>query len=275
VSAEWLEDNLKKNQTKTDGSFQQFLAKHLNIEIGMNLRSDRWSGADFWEQQARPAFSLDDLIHRSEVITVGIDGGGLDDLLGLAVLGREKGADRWLLWVHAWAHPIAIERRKGEESRYQDFQADKDLTIIESLPGDVQEVADVVSRVHASGKLASVGLDPEKTHKIMLQALVDAGIDEKMCFGISQGWKLVGAISVAERKLAEGILIHAGQRMMAWCVGNARVEPRGNAVSITKQISGSAKIDPLMATFNAVSLMSLNPLSKGNIDDFLNSPVYL
>jgi phage terminase large subunit-like protein len=49
VSAEWLEDQLKKVQARTDGPFQQFLAKHLNVEIGLNLRSDRWAGADFWE----------------------------------------------------------------------------------------------------------------------------------------------------------------------------------------------------------------------------------
>jgi phage terminase large subunit-like protein len=34
---------------------------------------------------------------------------------------------------------------------------------------------------------------------------------------------------------------------MAWAVSNARVEPKGNAIVITKQASGTAKIDPLMA----------------------------
>jgi phage terminase large subunit-like protein len=46
---------------------------------------------------------------------------------------------------------------------------------------------------------------------------------------------------------------------MAWCVGNAKVEQRANSILITKQASGTAKIDPLAATFNARDLMSLDP----------------
>jgi phage terminase large subunit-like protein len=48
---------------------------------------------------------------------------------------------------------------------------------------------------------------------------------------------------------------------MAWTVANTRSNHGGNAVFITKQASGSAKIDPLMAAFNAIALMSTNPWS--------------
>lgn len=273
VSAEWLEDQLKKNRSKTDGGFQTFLAKHLNIEIGLNLRSDRWSGAEFWEAaQAAEASSLDELIERCEVIVGGIDGGGLDDLLGAAALGRERDTRRWLLWTHAWAHPSVFERRKEIAPTLHDFEKEGDLTVVVDVGDDVREVADIFARIYGAGLLDKIGCDPAGIGSV-LDALSEAEIPEEKVIGISQGWKLSGAIKTAERKLAEGVLVHGGQRMMAWCVGNARVVPVGNAVNITKQASGTAKIDPLMATFNAVSLMALNPQGAANIEDFFANPI--
>ena len=55
---------------------------------------------------------------------------------------------------------------------------------------------------------------------------------------------------------------------MAWSVSNARVEPRANSILITKQASGTAKIDPLMALFNAVSLLSLSLASNVIGEDY-------
>jgi phage terminase large subunit-like protein len=49
---------------------------------------------------------------------------------------------------------------------------------------------------------------------------------------------------------------------MSWCVGAAKVEPKGNALTITKQGSGAGKIDALMATFDAAALMATNPEPK-------------
>lgn len=260
VSAEWLEDQLRKNQSKTDGTLQQFLAKHLNIEIGLNLRTDRWAGVDFWEAQIRPV-TFRDILDRAEVATVGIDGGGLDDLLGLYIIGRDKETREWIGWGHAWAHEIAVRRRKSEESRFNDFVKAGDLTIVKRVGQDTEEVAEYVSRINDAELLDKIGIDPSGVGQI-LDALVEAEIPEDAVVGVSQGWRLGGAIKTTERKLAEGVLVHGGQPLMAWCVGNARVEPKGNAILITKQASGKGKIDPLMALFNAVSLMALNPEAK-------------
>lgn len=265
VSAEWLEDNLRKEQPKQDGSFQKFIAKHLNIEIGLGLRSDRWAGADFWEKGAS-VVTLETLFERSDVITAGIDGGGLDDMLGLAFIGRDKDTAEWLLWTHAWIHPIVLERRKSEASRFKDFERDGDLTIVELIGEDVEEVADYIDQVESSGLLDNMGVDQAGIGAIV-DAIVAKEIPQDRIVGIPQGWRLVGAIKTTERKCAAGALKHSGSDMMAWCVGNAKVEPRGNAVLITKQLAGAAKIDPLMATFNAAALMAMNPQPK-NIPAF-------
>lgn len=263
ITVERLIPDYEQAEASGEGELRRWASQHLNIEIGLALHSDRWAGADFWESAAKaPGLSLDDLLERCEVVDVGIDGGGLDDLLGLAVAGRERETGRWLLWTHAWAHPSVLERRKSEAARFTDFERDGNLTLVGRIGDDVQDVADICLQVYESGLLDMIGCDQAGIGAIV-QAIVESGVPEDRLIGISQGWKLTGAIKTTERKLAEGWLIHSGQPMMAWCVGNARVEPRGNAVMITKQAAGTAKIDPLMATFNAVSLLSLNPDAKG------------
>ena len=263
VDEEFIERGFRQAQEKGEVEFRGFLAKHLNVQIGLALMSNRWPGADFWEQQGlRPALTLDDLLARSEVATVGIDGGGLDDLLGLAVIGRERETRRWLLWTRAWAHPSVMERRKSEAARFEDFAKQGDLVLVERIGEDVEQVAAAVLQVEQSGLLDKVGCDSAGIGAI-LDAMVEAGVPQEKIVAISQGWRLGGAIKTTERKLAEGVIEHGGQPMMAWCVGNAKVEPRGNAILITKQASGSAKIDPLMAAFDAVSLMELNPPAQG------------
>ncbi|MDR5802503.1 terminase TerL endonuclease subunit [Caballeronia sp. LZ001] len=273
VDQAFLEREFRKAREEGEESFRGFLAKHANVEIGLALRSDRWAGAEFWEAAVLASgLTLEALMARSEVIDVGIDGGGLDDLLGLAVVGREKDTRNWLAWTHAWAHPSVLDRRKEIAPRLRDFEDDGDLTMVAQIGDDVRDVAEIVSTIFQAGLLDKVGADPAGIGSV-LDALAEVGIPEDKVVGISQGWKLSGAIKTAERRLAtagsghsaddegapDGVLMHGGQPLMAWCVGNARVVPVGNAVNITKQASGTGKIDPLMALFNAVTLMALNP----------------
>lgn len=279
VSAEWLIDNLRRAQMGTAEGLAKFLAKHLNVQIGQSLRADRWAGADYWESQADTSLTLESLLERSEVVVAGIDGGGLDDLLGLCLIGRDKQTRQWLHWAHAWAHRIVLDRRKDIASVLLDFERDGDLSIVD-LPGaDVQELADILCRVRDAGlfpEKQAIGVDAAGIGEIVDELTADdRGFVLDHIVAVSQGWRLNSAIKTAERKVAGGDLVHGGTRLMAWCVGNAKTVPVGNAVSITKQVSGSAKIDPLMATFDAVTLMSLNPsaMADEDIAEFFRAPI--
>lgn len=238
-------------------SLRVFLAKRLNVPPSENM-GGHWAGAEFWRACADHTVTLETLLQRSEVIDVGIDGGGLDDLLGFAVVGRDRETRDWLLWTHAWAHPSVLERRKDIAPRLRDLAAAGDLTLVETMGDDVEELARIVASIQVAGLLDKVGVDPAGLGGI-LDELELVAVPKEKIVGVSQGWKLSGSIKTVERKLAEGTIRHAGQALMDWCVSNAKTVPVGNAVNITKAVSGSAKIDPLMAAFSAVSLMSLNP----------------
>jgi phage terminase large subunit-like protein len=270
VDEQYLQREYQKAQEAGEESIRGFLAKHLNVEIGLGLKSSAWAGALFWEAQHDRGLTLSGLLARCEVVAIGIDGGGLDDMLGLAVVGRERDTGNWLHWAHAWIHTIVLERRKAEAARFRDFERQGDLSIVERVGEDLEQLCQYVSEIEASQLLDRIGVDQAGIGSIV-DAITDQdgpGIQFERIIGIPQGWKLVGAIKTAERKLAEGTFLHCGSPMMAWCVGNAKVEPRGNALVITKAISGTAKIDPVMATLNAVSLMSLNPQPRSRSNPY-------
>lgn len=257
IDHEYLPREYEVAKNGGEDSFRDFMAKHGNVEIGLNLRSDRWAGADFWEDSVGKT-TLEDLINTCEVIDIGIDGGGLDDLLGVYFVGRLKDSTKKIGCAYAWAHPSVLERRREIAPRLNDFSDDGDLTLVEKVGDDVEELADMCHFIFTSGLLDKIGCDPAGIGAV-LDKLEERGIPNDKIVGVSQGWKLGGAIKTAERWVASGEFSPADQPMMAWCVGNARIETRANSIVVTKQASGTAKIDPLMAMFNAITLMSLNP----------------
>lgn len=251
-----------KDTSPTD--MQVWASQHLNIEVGLGLKSDRWRGTDHWQGAAEKGLTFEAILARCEVVVAGIDGGGLDDLLGFSIVGRERETRRWLTWSRAWVHETAVELRKSEESRFRDFVQQGDLVIVDDMVTAFEEVADLVLLLYQSGLLDKVGLDPMGIGAV-IDAIADRGIpagdvDGSMTVGIAQGVMLNGCIKDTEVKLANRTLVHAGQALMAYAVGNAKAEPKGNAVTINKAISGAGKIDPLMALFACVALMRRNPM---------------
>lgn len=254
---------------------RRWASQHLNIEIGLALHSDRWIGADYFEAAADKRITLEYIEENCDVCVVGGDVGGLEDLWGLAVIGRHKKTRRWLLWVKAWAQLKVFERRKEIAEVLRDFEKDGDLVVCKHVTQDAEEAAAIIVRLRDKALLpatGAVGLDPNGV-TALLEELALYDINSPMVLGVSQGYKLSAAIFGVERKLADGTLKHSGSALLNWCVQNARAEMRGSNVYIEKK-SASSKIDPLVAAFNAAEMMSRNPEAVNmNLADFLANPI--
>jgi len=262
VDETFLENQLIKAERDGPAAMALLASQHFNVEVGTGLRSDGWAGANHWRKGTDKTLTLETLLERSEVVTIGIDGGGLDDLLGLAVMGREKETKRWLGWARAFISPEGLDRRKANRSEYDGFNAGGDLVYVENLPDDVAQLVAVVAQVKDSGLLDKVGVDAAGLG-IIVDALAEIGISEesKNLIGVRQGFGLMGAIKAIERKLADGSFKHADQDLMNWCAGNAIVQPTPTGMRIVRDASGFGKIDPLMGLFDAGALMAMNPVA--------------
>ncbi|UHD44923.1 terminase large subunit [Aureimonas altamirensis] len=266
VRREWLERKFNQVKAGTDeegDTIQSFLAKHLNVQIGLSLRGNRWSGADFWERRSDRAVTLEYLFENCDIIVPGIDGGGLDDLFGLTLLGRERHSRDWIAWSHAWCHVGVLERRKSIAPRLRDFAAAGELTIVDDELADISSIIEIIDDVKGRGLLGPVAVDPAGLGEFV-DALAEIGLTPEGgdIIGAPQGYAMMNAIKTTERKLANGTLRHAGSSLMAWCVSNLKIEPTATAIRATKQSAGDAKIDPVMALFDAVTVMSRNPEPK-------------
>lgn len=262
------------------------LAKWLNVEIGMNLRGDRWPGAAHWEKNADkeleelykedPHKALKRLLERSECVTVGVDGGGLDDIFGFTVIGREPGEHeveykvfgvpvkqkmkKWLTWSHGWVHEQVLENRQTIATKLQEFSDKQELTIVGNELIDIVSIVELIRQIKDLGKLGGVGVDPAGLGEF-ITLLEEIGITEenKSLYGVPQGFGLMNAIKSTERHLAKGLLSHCGGALMPWAITNLKIEPTATAIRATKQNAGDMKIDPAMALFDAASVMLKNP----------------
>ncbi|MBB2973957.1 terminase TerL endonuclease subunit [Mesorhizobium sp. RMAD-H1] len=275
INPQRLSDDYENNGKATKEAEQIWASQHLNIEIGIGLGGDGWSGAPHWSSCVdRKLTGLENLLARSEVCTIGVDWGGADDLAALYVIGREKVTKRWLGWGKAWARPTVFEQRKSIASRLREFEEAGDLIIAKSGEEQAASAAAICRRVADTGLLpeqGGIGLDSAGV-ALLLDALEDAKLEQPLIQAVGQGWKLQTAISSVPLKLEDRRFLHGDQSIMAWCVGNAKQTLRGSNYVVTKEVSGAAKIDLLMAMFNASMLMFQNPEAQGGgMDDYFKS----
>jgi phage terminase large subunit-like protein len=262
VSLDWLKQSFEGAKLAGRDEVLRWASQHLNLHlVGYASGADnRWPGALMWPARKRAALTLKAILEQSETICAGIDGGGLDDLTSLTVLGRSP-AGEWLAWSRSWVQPIALERRLQISGLLRDFEKDGDLRIVQ--PGtDLVEICELVKSLHASEKLLKIGIDPAGIGVEIGAALEGEGLPPDIVVGIKQGFGLLGAWTALERNLSEGKLWHCGQPLLDWAISNCMRSERG---LISKAAAGVGKIDPAIGLANAAVLLRDAPANPNDL----------
>jgi len=275
ITIERLLPKFREAREKSVEAFSIWASQHLNVQIGTAITGEGWRGAEYWPRCVDRSLTLESLIERSEVAVLGADGGGLDDLFGACVIGREKVTRRWLLWCRAFAHPKVLDVRKDIASRLRDFEGEGTLAFCE-VSEYIARIAEIAAQLRDAGLLPennAVGFDPNNI-AAFVDALALRKIDGAMLRRLRQGPALSPALWGLEHKLSDGTISHDGSALMAWSVGNVKIEVRGNGNMATKQAAGRAKIDPVIAMLCAAILMSWNPLAAGVASSPWDDPTF-
>lgn len=277
VDAAYLRDEVMKAERDGPAKLALIASQHFNVQVGLALHADRWAGAEDWLKGVKTGIDLAYMLRECEVIVAGGDIGGKDDLSSLAAIGRLRSNPR--VWVgHAWSWCLTpvIGMRPEIQPKLEELRDLKQLGVSDMADTYIQEMVAICGQIRDAGLFpgkAAIGLDPNGVSALVDALEADGFVMGEQIVPVGQGWKLSGAIKGLELRLNDGRLWHGGQALMTWCVGNAKAETKGNNTYVTKEAAGVAKIDPLIALFNAAILMDLNPEAAGNLDDFLANPV--
>lgn len=240
-------------------SKQDFLSKHLNVQQTLNLKADNWELFVDLLPRSEEVFTLEDLIERCEVISIGFDGARVYDLAGLTVTGRIKNTTTYLTWSHAWLNRLALEKNKRSATKLLELEQLKEITIVDEEAQQFTEITALIKMIDQSGKLYKIGVDAAGLGNFKTD-LEEAGIDPDKIENIRQGIQLQNYITAVEQLLFKGSIKFARQELIRWQASNTRLISKFNAVMISKEDS-TDKIDNIISILNSIAIMVTNPPS--------------
>lgn len=233
-----------------------FLRLHCNR---WTHQVERWLNVERWNEcDATP---LDLAAYASAACYLGLDLSRTTDLTAAVfvfVLPVQEGEPTIALLPLFWLPQARLddERLRGE-TRYHDWVARGFLTV---TPGDVVDYAfirrgvrDVVAKLKG---FRECGFDPYNATQISTELQSDG----LTMVEVRQGPpSLSEACKFLERRTLERKVLHGGNPIMAWCVGNAVVRSDANGNIAPDKARAKSKIDGVSAAVTALARYVVAP----------------
>ena len=231
-----------------------------------------WISADVW-LGAQVDYEWQTL--RGRRAWAGFDLGSTTDLTGLVLyVEPERDGEPWKLVPFAWLPDEGLDRK--EDLDRQPYLAWRAAGYLETTPGRA------VSRLHLVRRLAelaqmfdlqAVAVDRWRIEDVKAMA-DDADVTLPNMVPFGQGYKdMSPAIEAFETALLNRQVVHNGHPVMTMCAANAvTVSDDAENRKLSKE-KATGRIDLMVAAVMAVGVAQ-SADAPGNIDDFINAPVW-
>ena len=231
-----------------------------------------WISADVW-LGAQVDYEWQTL--RGRRAWAGFDLGSTTDLTGLVLyVEPERDGEPWKLVPFAWLPDEGLDRK--EDLDRQPYLAWRAAGYLETTPGRA------VSRLHLVRRLAelaqmfdlqAVAVDRWRIEDVKAMA-EDADVTLPNMVPFGQGYKdMSPAIEAFETALLNRQVVHNGHPVMTMCAANAvTVSDDAENRKLSKE-KATGRIDLMVAAVMAVGVAQ-SAEAPGNIDDFINAPVW-
>lgn len=214
-----------------------------------------WISGEVW-RGAQQDFDWRDLRGRRAV--AGLDLSSTTDLTGLVFLVEpiEKG-EPWKLVPFAWAPEIELQRKEDTDRvPYVRWKAEGYL---DTTPGRAISKRNVLQKLSAMCEFFDVLLVGYDRWRIedLLRMASDEGISLPEMKPVGQGYKdFSPAIETFERMLLNGEIVHAGHKVLDWCMSNAVIEQDGAENRKLSKDKATGRIDLAVAAVMAAGLVN-------------------
>ena len=214
-----------------------------------------WISGEVW-RGAQQQFDWQELRGRRAV--AGLDLSSTTDLTGMVFLVEpvDEG-EPWKLVPFAWLPDVELQR-KADTDRvpYIQWRAEGYL---DTTPGRAISKRVILQKLSAMCdffEIIAVGYDRWRIEDLIALA-ADDGISLPEMKPVGQGYKdFSPAIETFERMLLNGEIVHAGHKVLDWCMGNAVIEQDGAENRKLSKDKATGRIDLAVAAVMAAGLVN-------------------
>ncbi len=220
-----------------------------------------WISGEVWREAQRD-FDWQDLRGRRAV--AGLDLSSTTDLTGLVFLVEPvEDGEPWLLVPFAWLPDVELQR-KADTDRvpYIQWRAEGYL---DTTPGRAISKRVILQKLSAMCDffdIVAVGYDRWRIEDLLAMA-ADDGISLPEMKPVGQGYKdFSPALETFERMLLNGEIVHAGHKVLDWCMSNSVIEQDGAENRKLSKDKATGRIDLAVAAVMAAGLVNQQSTEK-------------